>query len=279
MGAPRGGFEGRCCLVTGAASGMGRAAAELFARRGGRVIALDRNAGALDVLASGWREARLDIHPVVFDQADLDDIARAFGQVDQLTDRLDVCFANAGFGKYGPALDVTPRDWRRHVDINLTGTFFVAQAAARRMVQHGRGGSIVLNASTGASTPTALFSAYCASKGGLLILGRILASELGPHRIRVNVIMPGTIETSMTESILADEQVRAMVEADTPTGEIGRAEDVAQAVAFLCGDEARYINGTTLVIDGGQTVNGQPRWFRTDYRDPSAGWKLNTAGS
>lgn len=266
-------FEGRIGLVTGAAGGMGAAAVDIFARRGARVIALDRRLEDLEGLGQAWREQGFQVDCLGYDQGDPDSIEAAFGQMDLLTDgRLDFCFANAGYGRYRPAMEIEAREWRRHVDINLTGTFLVVQAAARRMIAGGRGGAVVMNASSGAVFPTDLLSAYCSSKAGLVMLAKILASELGAHGIRVNAVLPGVIETPMTESLLAAPGVPQTLAAATPLGRAGRPEEVAEAAAFLCSPASGYVTGTSLLVDGGQTLHGFPRWFSTDHRDPAAPW-------
>jgi len=268
-----GDFQGRTGLVTGAAGGMGAAAVRLFAQRGGRVVALDRRAEDLESLCQAWRAEGLAVEPVAYDQGDPDSIAAAFEAVDALTGgTLDFCFANAGYGRYRAAMDVDAREWKRHMDINLTGTFLVVQAAARRMIAGGRGGAVVMNASSGAVFPTDMLAAYCASKAGLVMLVKILASELGAHRIRVNAVLPGVIDTPMTDSLMAAPGVRETLEAATPLGRAGLPEDVAQAAAFLCADASAYVTGTTLLVDGGQTLHGYPRWFSTDHRGPASAW-------
>ncbi len=262
-------YKDKIGVVTGAASGMGAASVAKLAAEGARVFALDRKADQLVSVADTCRAQGGSVEPIVYDQADYDSIASAFEKVDASCEGLDFCFANAGYGRYGALLDVTQTDWRRHVDINLSGTFFVAQAAARRMPH---GGAIVLNASTGATTPTDLFGAYCASKGGLLILTRILASELGAQGVRVNVILPGAVATAMTDGVLAQDEVRETLLAETALARIGQPDDVAEVVSFLCSDAAAYVTGASIVVDGGQTLHGYPRWFRRDNRNADSPW-------
>ena len=268
-----GDFESKAGVITGAAGGMGAAAVRLFASRGAKVVALDRRLEDLEALAAQWRGEGLAVEVAGYDQGDAESIAAVFEQVDGFTGgALDFCFANAGYGRYRPALEIEPREWKRHTAINLDGTFLVVQAAARRMITGGRGGAVVINASSGAVFPTDLLSAYCASKAGLVMLAKILASELGAHGIRVNVVLPGVIETPMTESLLAEPGVPETLAKATPLGRAGRPEEVAQAAAFLCSEAAAYVTGTSLLVDGGQTLHGFPRWFSTDPRDPAAPW-------
>lgn len=266
-------FEGKAGVITGAAGGMGAAAVRLFASRGAKVVALDRRLEDLEALAAQWRGEGLAVEVAGYDQGDEASIAAVFEQIDGFTGgTLDFCFANAGYGRYRPALEIEPREWKRHTAINLDGTFLVVQAAARRMIAGGRGGAVVINASSGAVFPTDLLSAYCASKAGLVMLAKILASELGAHGIRVNAVLPGVIETPMTESLLAEPGVPETLAKATPLGRAGRPEEVAQAAAFLCSEASAYVTGTSLLVDGGQTLHGFPRWFSTDHRDPAAPW-------
>lgn len=269
---PGGGFDGRVAIVTGAAGAIGAATAKRLASLGAIVVCVDRDGPGLAHIVEQMQVDGLDVLASTCDQTQPADLDRLFARVDRLP-RLDICFANAGYGKCGPFLDLSLRDWQRHIDVNLTGTFRVVQDAARRMAAFGSGGSIVIAASTGAVFPPDLFSAYCVTKAALNMLVRSTAGELGLHRIRINAVMPGVIETSMTESILDSGSARAVVEAETPLGRVGSPQDIASAVAFLASDEAGFVTGTSLLIDGGQTIHGFPRWFSADARTGSSdGW-------
>lgn len=263
----------RVALVTGGAGDIGAATARALAEDGARVVLADRDGPGVERAAATLRADGLDAVGVACDQTRPEQIERLFAV--ELDGRLDVCFANAGYGRYGSVLDVSPADWQRHVDVNLTGTFLVVQAAARRMVAEGRGGAIVVNASTAATHPTALFSAYAASKAGVAMLARSMAEELGRHGIRVNAVCPGVVETGMTSGLLdaADGAVRARITTDTAVERLGRPADVAAAVRYLAGPDSGYVTGVLLPIEGGQTMRGQPRWFRPAEGDE---WALAT---
>lgn len=262
-------LAGRTAVVTGAAGDIGAAAARRLAAQGAEVVLADRDEEGLLGVAEPLRRARA----IVCDQSDPEAVERLFSGLD----RVDVCFANAGYGRFAAFLDQDLESWRRHLDVNLTGTFLVCQAAARAMVRGGRGGSIVINASTAAVHSTPLFGAYAASKAGVEMLARTMADELGPEGIRVNSVCPGVIETGMTGALLqqSDGAMRRLVERETPVGRVGRAEDVAAAVAFLAGEEAGFVSGATILVDGGQTLRGWPRWFRREP-GPEAEWRLVT---
>lgn len=267
-------FAGQTALVTGGAGDIGSAIAERLARGGARVIVADRDAGGAAKTAdaiAGWGGEAV---AVACDQTDPAAVAELFGDV--VGERLDVCIANAGFGRFASVLEQDLTGWLAHIDINLTGTFLVCQAAARTMAAAGRG-SIVVNASTAALRSTALFGAYASSKAAVEMLARTMADELGPHGIRVNTVCPGVIDTGMTRDLLSqrDGRMRTVIESETPLGRAGRPDDVAAAVAFLASDEARYITGVALLVDGGQTLRGFPRWFGNEHRDGQGiRWRL-----
>jgi NAD(P)-dependent dehydrogenase (short-subunit alcohol dehydrogenase family) len=266
-------LAGRTALVSGAAGDIGAATGRRLLAEGADVVLVDRDEQGLAAVVESLSGAGPSVEAVVCDQSDPEAVERLFSGLD----RVDVCFANAGYGRFAAFLDQDLESWRRHLDVNLTGTFLVCQAAARLMVRGGRGGAIVINASTAAVHSTPLFGAYAASKAGVEMLARTMADELGPEGIRVNSVCPGVIETGMTGGLLdqADGAMRTLVERETPVGRIGRAEDIAAAVAFLAGEDAGYVSGATLLIDGGQTLRGWPRWF---HRNPGADpkWRLVT---
>ncbi|WP_083934121.1 SDR family NAD(P)-dependent oxidoreductase [Sciscionella marina] len=276
MNIAAGALEAKTALVTGAAGAIGQAVAESLASAGARVVLADRDEAGARSAADALRADRLDAVSCGFDQADPASIQRLF--TDTIGDRLDICVANAGYGRVAGILDQDLTDWRRHVDVNLTGTFLVVQAAARRMAAHGSG-AIVLNASSAAVHSTPMFGAYAATKAGVEMLARCMADELGPLGIRVNTVCPGVVETGMTTSLLnvAGGQMRQIMEHNTPTGAIGRPQQIARVITFLASEEADYVTGAALLVDGGQTLRGFPRWFTANTSgDAENTWKLIT---
>lgn len=259
--------------ITGGAGDIGAAVARRLARRGVHVVILDRDLPGAERVAAGIRDADGSAEALACDQTDPDQVQHAFA--DEITGRLgrlDHCFANAGWARADAFLELPLERWQRGIDVNLTGTFLVCQAAARTMVTAGNGGSIVLTSSTGAVRVSALFSAYSAAKAGLNALAAAMAYELGPYDIRVNTVMPAATETAMTQGFLRS-GAGDLIAAETPLGRVARPEDVAGAVEFLLGPDSGFVTGTSMLVDGGGTLGAS--WYATDNRRRGeADWQL-----
>lgn len=268
-------FEGQVALITGAGGDIGQATAVRLAREGAHVAVLDRKEELLaeTVELCGKAGSPGEVLSLGVDQTDADAVEEAIARVSHELGGIDALFANAGYGRFARFLDQPAEEWDRHVAVNLTGTFRVCQGVARRMVERRRGGSIVINASSGAEQYTDLLVAYCSTKAAVRMLAAGMASELGSHRIRVNCVMPGVVETGMTLPMLAGPDGAGHAElllANTPVGRLGVPEDVASLVAFLLSSEAAFITAEAVMIDGGQRIHGHPQWYATDYREEFA---------
>ena len=245
------GLSGKVVLVTGAQEGIGRAMALEFAASGADVAInwLD-NAGAAEETAETVRAGGRRALTV---QADVGRIAEAQAmvtKVDRDLGLVDVLVNNAGVFPRVPFLEMTERDWDYVLDVNLKGAFFCAQAVAKQMVSAGRVGSIINLTSGAAYRGSPRGSHYCASKGGVLSLTRQMALELAPHRIRVNAIAPGLTDTAQPRYGMSEEELLAAGRT-IPLGRVARPEEIATAAVFLASDDAGFITGQTLHVNGG----------------------------
>ncbi|NNM05078.1 MAG: SDR family oxidoreductase [Gemmatimonadetes bacterium] len=244
------GLQGKTVLVTGGASGIGQAAAARFLEEGCAVCVLDRSAEARGKLGSELP----DLAGVI--QADVSSFEQVQAAVAEAIERmgsLDVLINNAGISIRHDFLDITPEEWNDVLGVNLTGAFYVAQAAARHMVHRGSG-VIINTASTGGSTGYPHYADYCASKGGLIALTQAMALELAPA-VRVTAVSPGYVLTPMQRAEYSDEMLDA-VNRKIPMGRHGRPEEVAGLFAFLASDDAGFASGHAYVMDGSETTGG-----------------------
>lgn len=242
-------LDGRAVLVTGGAGGIGRAVARRLAGAGARVGVADLAADDARAAAASVGGGAIGLALDVTDEAACD---RAVSTMIEAFGALDGLVHCAGIGVERAALDTTLAEWTRILSVNLTGAFLMCRAAARRM---GEGASLVTIASTAGERGSARRAAYGASKAGLINLTQALAVELAPRKIRANVISPGPIETELVRRMHAPD-TRAGFERRTPLGRYGRPEEVAGAALFLLSDDAAFVTGHVLRVDGGFAMAG-----------------------
>jgi len=243
-------FDGRVAIVTGAGSGIGRATAERFALEGARVVCADVNMAGAEETVTAIRAASGDARAVRCDVSDPASVTALVGGAVQAWGRLDIVANVAGIGGFKRTTDVTLEDWNRMIAINLTGQFLVCQAALPHILASK--GSIINTASVAGVKSHPYSAAYCASKGGVVLLTKALAVEYGRKGIRINCVCPGGIETPMIQAFQLPEGVsEAALSKIMPLGRLGQPPEVAGTIAFLASDDATYINGATIVIDGG----------------------------
>lgn len=242
-------FDGKVALVTGGNSGLGLAAAKAFAAEGAEVVISGRDRRKLDAAVA---EIGAQAIGIVADVSRVQDIVVLMREVENRKGRIDVLFANAGIASFAPIESVTESDWDATMGTNVKGLYFTVQQALPLMR---RGSAIVLNASLAASKGVPDASVYSASKAATRSLGRSLGAELVDRGIRVNVVSPGPIETPIFETFgVGTDDLAAMKRqwaADNPMKRFGTADEVARAVLFLASDEASFITGIEVAIDGG----------------------------
>lgn len=247
------GLEGKGVLVTGGSSGIGLATVERFLEEGSRVFLCGIDEGEVHGVL-GRLGTRRTVAGMACDVTRADDVARLVDEAERFLDRIEVLINNAGIARKAWFLDMEALEWDQTIAVNLRGMFLVAQAVARRMVGQGVGGSIVNMASTNALGGEKEFAHYNASKGGVLQLTRTMAVELGDKDIRVNCVCPGFIDTPLNRALGDEDAFREYERSKIPLGRRGRPDEIAAVYAFLASDDASFIHGAAIVVDGGQTA-------------------------
>jgi NAD(P)-dependent dehydrogenase (short-subunit alcohol dehydrogenase family) len=255
-------LQGKVALVTGAGSGIGKATALRFAREGAMVGVLSHTADEIRKVAEEIERAGGTAIALVADVADEGQMRKAVADLVQAHGRLDIVFANAGInGVWAPIDELQPQEWDRTINTNLRGTYLTLHHAVPHLKK--AGGSIVITASINGSRTftSAGATAYSATKAAQVAMAQMLAVELAKHKIRVNVVCPGKIDTEISDNTEKRDTQEAEVPAEYPTGPIpltgqepGTSEEVAELVLFLASDRARHITGTPVWIDGGQSL-------------------------
>lgn len=242
-------LENKVAIVTGAASGIGRAIAEKFIGEGAKVVFSDVNGD--ESLVSAFGDKALFVKCNVAKSEEVEAlVASAVAQFGGL----DIMVNNAGIGGSGGILEVTDESWDKTIGINLTGVMYGLRAAAKAMIEQGTNGVIINMSSILGKVGFQGAIAYCAAKGGVVQLTHASALDLAARKIRVNALAPGFIATGMTKDMLAMKQVNDLIVSSTPLGHVGEVADIANAAVYLASDEAKYVTGEVLYVDGGWTA-------------------------
>ncbi len=243
-------LTGRTALVTGSSRGLGRSMAEGLAQAGARIVVNGTNPAKVDEAVAEFKKAGHQAIACPFNVTDEAAIVKAFKDLDAAGVEVDILVNNAGIQFRKPMVELDTADWQRVIDTNLTSAFVIGREAARRMIPRGRGkiiniGSLTSELARGTIAP------YTVSKGGIKMLTKMMAAEWGVHGIQANTIGPGYMITDMNEALIANPQFDAWVKGRVPSKRWGKPEEIAYAVAFFAGDEAAYITGQVLSVDGG----------------------------
>jgi len=250
---------GRSVLVTGAADGIGLGIATRFARAGDRVALLDYDAARLEAAVEGLRAEGQNVFGQVTDVRDSESVQSAVDWTVSRFGRLDVAVSNAGVYPNRPVVEMNEDEWDRVLDTNLKGTFLVTRAVARQMLaqdgpypwSHSRGKIVTL--ASGAHRSARIGAAhYCASKAGLVLFSQTLALELAEHGINVNIVSPGFIDVGDRPGVSV--VYRETIAKAIPWGRVGGPDDIAQVAFFLCSEEAEYMTGAVVPVDGGSSA-------------------------
>lgn len=251
-------LDGKVALITGGASGIGLAAAELFVAEGAQVAIGDRHADGASEAARQLGDAAVAISADVTNE---DDVANMIAGCIDRFGRLDVAFNNAGIGGFAPIQDYPLSQFQRVIDVCLTGVFLCIKHESRHLIEQGAGGSIINTASLNSIQATEGLSAYCSAKAGVAMLTKVSALELGRHGIRVNSIGPGLIRTPLTEGLRDVPGLEDAFVEEAPLGRIGEPQDVAQLALWLASDASSLMTGQTVQLNGGADINKYPPLF------------------
>ncbi len=258
----------RSAVVTGGASGIGFAFADILSEQGAHITLLDRDSAKLDAAVDKLSARRGRVRGAVCDVTDEASLRRAFDEASAAQGGIDIVFANAGVspllpgsvgfdGERVPEGEIDsydPADWRRVLDVNLTGIFLTAREAARHLKKKGAGRLIITSSETAIKNSVSIGTPYMVSKAGVAHLMRNLAAELAPHNILVNAIAPGTFETDIADGALHNPEIKAMIAQTVPLKRVGHVDELKGLALFLASPASSYMTGSHIVIDGGFTL-------------------------
>jgi 3-oxoacyl-[acyl-carrier protein] reductase len=246
-------MNNRTALITGAGRGMGKSVAEILAQRGARVVINDTNIDLAEDAARALNETGVQAWAVAGNVANSEDVRNMIAQIADRFGGVDILVNNAGVLRPTKVIDIPEEEWDFVVDVNLKGTFLCSQAVLSTMQKAGWGRIINFSSTAGKNVSTVGGAHYTAAKAGILGFTRHLAKEVARDGITVNAVCPGLIDTEMVRATISDERVRAYAES-FPVPRLGRPEEVAELVAFLASEQAAYITGASLDINGGDLM-------------------------
>ncbi|BBI32868.1 SDR family NAD(P)-dependent oxidoreductase [Cohnella abietis] len=252
-------LKGKTALITGGARGIGLGIASRFIQEGAHIVILDVREEELANSVEQLRQQAKEINPaspskvesILCDLANPANIEGATASAWSLLGGIDIVINNAGIAVREKFIDIPYERWTKIIDINLNATFLLSQILSKRMIQEGRSGSFVNMASKNGLAGSGMLAHYNSSKGGVVLLTQSMAVDLAPHGIRVNAVAPGFIDTPLDRELKANKEETLNITSRTPMRRMGTIEETANAFLFLASDEASYITGTTLVVDGG----------------------------
>jgi NAD(P)-dependent dehydrogenase (short-subunit alcohol dehydrogenase family) len=249
-------MQGKVAVIAAGASGIGRATALAFAKRGAQVAIIDLNKDAASAVADDIRAAGGTAHAYAADCGVVSEIERVAAEISDTVDHVDFLFNNVGMPNPHGIDGITEEQWQRSIDVNLKSGFFLTQQFLPLIRKSGRGGSIVFTSSAAGLTGSYTTPLYSLTKAGVIGFVKSLAAHLAPEGIRVNAVCPGPVRTPMLAGFMqkgadATDEVAKLYSSRVPLGRVAEAEEIAQAVVFLASDEASYITGVPLPVDGG----------------------------
>jgi len=248
-------LQGQRVLITGAARGIGRAIAERFLQEGAKVFLIDKQQGTLETTAAELGLSYSDVAYAICDLTDMQQIELAANQAWEQWGGLDILINNAGIAVREPFLEISQLAWKTILGVNLDAMFYLSQIICRMMKDNSIQGSVVNMSSKNGIAGSSSLAHYNASKGGVILLTQSMAVELAQYGIRVNAVAPGFIDTPLDRELKAKETQIIDVTLKTPMRRLGTPAEVANVFLFLASNEASYITGTTLVVDGGHLAN------------------------
>jgi NAD(P)-dependent dehydrogenase (short-subunit alcohol dehydrogenase family) len=246
-------LKDKVALITGGGSGIGRATAELFAKEGARVVVADFNIDAGREVVQAINKSGQEASVVQVDVSDPAQVQRMVDAALQMYGGIDILFNGAAILAFGSALETDEKTWNRVMAVNLSGTFWCCKAVLPQMIKRGGGSIINVSSSTGAHDAKGNTVAYVTSKGGVALMTKAMAIDHAKANVRINALCPGPTDTPMLRSVLSLEQMDAFA-ATFPMGRMGRPEELAYAALFLASDEASFVTGAMMAVDGGQTA-------------------------